>query len=84
MHHKFELEDLPPVEASALLADLAEQLTDGTVVIEGHPITVAGPMALSVDVDAGHERAQISITDTCHRPGGGSRRLHEELARPGG
>jgi hypothetical protein len=84
MHHKVDLEYLSPAEAAAVLADVAEQLAAGTLVVEGNHVSVTGPMSVLMEIDASRALAHVRIDIHSHRPDRGSRRLQEELARPGG
>lgn len=84
MHHKLDLETLSPGEAGGLLTTLGDQLAGGIVAVGGHQVTVAGPVSVSMEVDASHALAHVSVTIRCQRPDGGSHLLEEELARPGG
>jgi hypothetical protein len=43
-----------------------------------------GPVNVSIELDASRTSARVAVTVRCHRPGGESRLLQEELARPGG
>lgn len=84
MHHKVDLEYLSPTEAAAVLAGVADQLAAGNLVVEGSRLSITGPVSVVMDIDASRALAHVTIDIHSHRPDGGSRRLQEELARPGG
>lgn len=84
MHPKVDLEYLSLAEAAAVLADVADQLAAGTLVVEGHHVNITGPVSVLMNIDASRALAHVTIDIHSHRPDGGSRRLQEELARPGG
>jgi hypothetical protein len=84
MHHNVDLEYLSLAEAAAVLAAVADQLAAGTLAVDGGHVTVTGPVSVLMDIDASRALAHVTIDIHCHRPDGGSRRLREELARPGG
>lgn len=84
MERHLQLDYLTLGQASELLAGISDQLADGIVACDGTELRVTGPVTLSVDLDASHTSARVTIGLKCHRPDGTSRLLQEELARPGG
>jgi len=84
MKRHLQLEHLTPAQAAELLAGVVEDLAAGTLKIEGAEARIAGPVRLTVDLDASHTSPRLAIALECHGPDRVSRLLEEELARPGG